>query len=405
MTNSIPLTVSNDSVAKRNVLVLSVCQALSNTGSSLVMTVASLVGLMLADDKSLATLPLAIQFTATTLTTIPASLMMGRFGRKIGFTFGQAIGVGGASLAVYAIYQSDFSLFVLASGLLGAHNAFWQYYRFAAADTASDAYKAKAISYVMAGGVFAAIVGPQIAKWGANAFAPVLFVGGYVAIIGLSMATIVLLQAISVPKPTHVGISVKGRPLGEIARQPVFIVAVTSATLGYAVMVLVMTATPIAMKMCGFGFSDSATIIQWHALAMFAPSFVTGRLIKKFGVLQIIITGTLLNAIAMSINLAGIDFLNFWGGLVFLGLGWNFMFVGGTTLLTDAYRPEEKSKVQALNDFTVFGMVAIASFSSGALLDKFGWNAVNATVTLPVCIAFAGAVWFLLVHTPQKENA
>ena len=402
MTNTPSLTVSTDAVAKRNVLVLSVCQALSNTGTSLIMTVSSLVGLMLADDASLATLPLAIQFTITTLTTIPASLLMGKIGRKAGFTFGQFIGICGASLAVYAIYERDFWLFVVASGMLGSHNAFWQYYRFAAADTASADYKARAISYVMAGGVFAAIVGPQIAKWGENAFAPVLFVGGYVVIIGLSMATILLLQGISIPKPVSVGISVQGRPLGEIMRQPVFIVAVISAMLGYAVMILIMTATPIAMKICGFAFTDSATIIQWHALAMFTPSFFTGRLIRKFGVLNIIIIGTLLNAGAMAVNLAGIDFSNFWGGLVLLGLGWNFMFVGGTTLLTDAYKPEEKSKVQAANDFIVFGAVAIASFSSGALLDKFGWFAVNATVTLPMCIGFAAVVWYRLVHVHKR---
>ena len=390
---------------KRNVLILSGCQALSMTGSSLVFAVCVLAGQYLADDKSLATLPLALQFTGTMLTTIPASLFMGKFGRRVGFTLGQCLGIFGAVLAAYAIYRQDFWLFAAASALLGAHNAFWQYYRFAAADTASEEYKAKAISYVMAGGVFAAVAGPQLAKWSVDMLSPVLFAGGYVVIICLSMLTILLLQAIRIPKPKSVGISSRGRPLRVIMRQPVFIVAVMSGMFGYGVMTLVMTATPLAMKFCGFDFFDTATIIQWHALAMFAPSFITGHLIKKFGVLNIILTGTLLYAASMAANLMGIDFLNFWGGLVLLGLGWNFMFVGGTTLLTEAYRAEEKSKVQAVNDFLVFGTVAIASFSSGALQNTFGWSAVNAAITLPICLAFAVVVWFRLVHTPEKGPA
>ncbi len=391
-------------LAKRNVLVLSICQALSMTGASLVITISALAGQMLADDKSLATLPLALQFTGTMLTTIPASLFMGRVGRKIGFTVGQILGVCGAALASYAIYEGSFWLFAAASALIGSHNAFWQYYRFAAADTASENFKAKAISYVMAGGVFAAVAGPQLGKWSVNAFEPILFVGGYVVVICLSMITIAMLQGISIPRPTSVGISIQGRPLGQIMRQPVFIVAVISAMFGYAVMTLVMTATPLAMKFCGFGFNDTATVIQFHALAMFAPSFFTGHLIKKFGVLHIIVAGTLLNAGSMAVNMMGIEFYNFWLGLVLLGLGWNFMFVGGTTLLTEAYRPEEKSKVQAANDFIVFGTVATASFSSGALQDAIGWSAVNAAVALPMCIAFAAVVWFKLIHSDKNPH-
>ncbi len=402
--SNISHAASFDAVAKRNVLVLSICQALSMTGASLVIFVSALAGQMLADDKSLATLPIAFQFTATMLTTIPASLLMGKIGRKLGFTLGQLIGVCGAALASYAIYEGSFWLFVLASSLLGSHNAFWQYYRFAAADTASGEFKAKAISLVMAGGVFAAVAGPQLAIWSVDIFAPVLFVGCYVAIIFLSTLTIFMLQGISVPKAIAVEISTRGRPLKEIMRQPVFIVAVISAMFGYSVMTLVMTATPLAMKFCGFDFSDTGTVIQFHALAMFAPSFFTGHLIKKFGVLQIIILGAILNIGCMAANLAGIEFVNFWLGLVLLGLGWNFMFVGGTTLLTDAYRPEEKTKVQAANDFIVFGAVSIAAFSSGALFDTFGWAAVNAAVALPMFAAFVASVWFLMASDQKKET-
>jgi len=389
-------------VARRNVMVLSICQALSMTGASLVIAISALAGKMLADDDSLATFPIAFQFTATMLTTIPASLFMGRVGRKVGFVVGQLIGICGAAVASYAIFEGNFWLFAFGSALLGSHNAFWQYYRFAAADTASENFKAKAISLVMAGGVFAAIAGPQLAKWSIDMFEPILFVGGYVAIICLSSITIIMLQGISIPKPTSVGISVKGRPLSVIMRQPVFIVAVIAAMFGYSVMTLVMTATPLAMNFCGFGFSDTATVIQFHALAMFAPSFFTGHLIRKFGVLNIIIMGTVLNICCMAVNLAGIDFYNFWGGLVLLGLGWNFMFIGGTTLLTEAYKSEERSKVQAANDFIVFGTVSIAAFSSGALLDVFGWAAVNAGVALPMCLAFGAVVWFRMVHSPKK---
>jgi len=387
-----------DATARRNVLILAVCLALSMTGISLVMTVSALAGKMLADNDSLSTLPLSMQFVATMCATIPASLFMGHVGRRIGFTVGQLIGIVGAALAAYAIYVGSFWTFVAGSMLIGVHNAFWQFYRFAAADTATAEFRPRAISYVMAGGVFAAIAGPQLPKWSIDLFSPILFAGGYVCIVGLSFLTIILLQGIRIPKPVSVGISTAGRPLTKILRQPTLIVAVVAAMLGYAVMTLVMTATPLAMQFCGFGFDDTATVIQWHALAMFAPNFFTGHLIKRFGVLHIIVIGALLNIGCMAVNLMGIDFANFWLGLVLLGLGWNFMFVGGTTLLTETYRPEEQSKVQAVNDFLVFSLVAAASLSSGVLQHTVGWAAVNAAIALPMMIAFTLTVWFKVAH-------
>lgn len=390
---------------RRNVLILAICQALSMSGSSLVMTISALAGQMLATDKSMATVPLALQFTATMMTTIPASLLMGRIGRRAGFTLGQAVGFCGAAVACWAIFLGDFWLFATGSALLGVHNAFWQYYRFAAADTAGPDFRARAISYVLAGGVIAAVLGPQISKWTVDIFEPVMFAGGYAGMLGLSTLTIMLLQAVRIPHGGPKRLVAAGRPLVEIIRQPTFILAVATAMFGYGVMTLVMTATPLAMTICGFGFSETATVIQWHVLAMFAPSFFTGDLIRRFGVLNVIIAGTLLNTGAMAANLSGLNIANFTGGLVLLGLGWNFMFIGGTTLVTETYRPEEQAKVQAFNDFLVFGTVAMASFSSGALQATLGWTAVNITMSVPMFAIFLGAIWFKISGPGNPSRA
>ena len=387
---------------RKNVFVLALSQALSMSGMSMVMTASALTGLMLADDKSLATVPMALQFVAAMITTIPASLFMGRYGRRIGFSVGQAVGACGALLATYAIYTQSFWLFATASLLLGIHVAFWQYFRFAAADSASPDFKAKAISYVLAGGVISSFLGPQLAKFGEKLLEPIIFAGIYILIAGLCITTLFLIQAIKIPSPKSAGINNSGRPILEIMRQPVFIVAAMSGMFGYGAMTFVMIATPLAMNFCGFAFTDSATVIQWHVLAMFAPSFITGSLIKKFGVLNIILCGVVLNVCAIAINLSGIEFLNFSIGLATIGLGWNFMFIGGTTLLTEAYRPEERSKVQAANDFMVLSTTTIAAFSSGALQQSVGWALVNAMVTVPMTLVFTAVIWFKFIYLPKQ---
>ncbi len=394
-----------DRATGRNVTVLAFCQALAMSGSSMVATMSALVGLELADDKSLATLPVAFQFTAMMLSTVFASLLMGRYGRRAGFIIGQIIGVAGGAVSVYAIFFADFWLFAFAGGLLGVHNAFWQHYRFAAADTAGIDYRARAISYVLAGGVLAAALGPQLSKWSVDWFQPVMFAGGYATLIILCVVTMVLLQFVDIPRPPRRQPGAyAGRPLLEIAGQPVFIVAVLASMCSYGVMTLVMTATPLAMRVHGFAFNDSATVIQWHVLAMFAPSFFTGSLIRRFGVTNVIIAGTLLITFCMAVNISGIDFTHFWLGLVLLGLGWNFMFIGGTTLVTEAYRPEEQARVQAMNDFLVFSTVAMASFGSGALQANFGWVAVNLGLALPMFIVFTAMVWFkAYVRSPKAR--
>lgn len=405
--------------ARRNVFLLSSCLALSMTGTSLNMVVSALAGAALADPEAvhhlpllgtvpevaLATLPLSLQFIGTMAATIPASMFMRRYGRRIGFTLGQAIGAIGAGLAAWSIILGDFWMFALCGLILGTHNAFWQYYRFAASETASPEFRSKAISLVMAGGVVAAIAGPELAKVSRDLFAPMMFAGSFASIVLLCLVAMVLLQFIRIPGLTVEERRDSGRPLATIARQPAFLVAVLSAMFGYAVMSLVMTATPLAMLYCGLSFEQTAFVIQWHALGMFVPSFFTGHLIRKFGVLNIIKIGAILNFACVGVNLAGVELANFWFALLLLGVGWNFMFVGGTTLLTETYAPAERNKVQALNDFLVFGMVSVASLSAGMLQGLAGWEAVNLAIVAPLGIAFLAALWLNLRRRREARFA
>jgi MFS family permease len=383
---------------RRNVLLLALCQALTNSGTSMLITVASLAGFSLAPDKALATLPLALQWVATMATTVPASLLMRRLGRRIGLSVGALIFGSGGVLGVAALKIGSFELFSLACMCVGAGNAFAQYYRFAAADAAPDHFKSKAISLVLAGGVFAAIAGPELAKLTIAALLPALYAGCYATLTILALAILVVLQGVKIPRLTTQELRESGRPLRQIARQPVFIVAVLSAAVGYGSMTLIMTATPLAMTGCGFAFSDTATVIQGHVLAMFLPSFFTGSLIQRIGVLRIIALGSLLIGGCLVANMTGVAFANFSVGLALLGLGWNFMFVGGSTLLTRAYTTAERAKTQAANDFVVFTTSVIGAFSSGMLQSKFGWVAVNAGIAPAMLIALAGIAWFALTQ-------
>lgn len=357
---------------RRNVLLLALCQALHNSGTSMLIVVSALAGYMLAEDKSLATLPLALQWTATMATTIPASLLMRRYGRRLGLSVGALIFAGAGMLGVVALRLGSFELFSVACMCVGSGNAFAQYYRFAAADSAPENFRGKAISLVLAGGVVAAVVGPELAKLTIDWLLPALYAGCYAALSLLALSIVVVLQGVRIPRLSAEQLSSSGRPLREIARQPVFVVAVLSGMLGYGSMTLIMTATPLAMMGCGFAFSDTATVIQGHVLAMFLPSFFTGSLIQRFGVLRIIAAGSVLTAGCLIANMSGIAFANFWTGLALLGLGWNFMFVGGSTLLTQAYTTQERGKTQAANDFIVFSSSVFAAFGSGMLQNKFG---------------------------------
>ncbi|MFT5489315.1 MAG: MFS family permease [Paracoccaceae bacterium] len=364
------------------------------TSTSAIISTAPIVGgILLTDDKSLATLPLALQFVAMALTTIPASLYMGRFGRKVGFITGAGIGACGGALGAYAITQGDFTLFCVASLLTGSFNGFCHYFRFAAADVSTAAYRSKAISFVLAGSIVAALLGPTLARNTADLMA-VQFAGVYLALIVVYLLVGCVVSFIDIPAPTAEQRKAGGgRPLSVIARQPKFIIAVCAATFGYLVMSFLMTVTPIAMGVCGFTFSDSSYVIQAHILGMYAPAFVTGHLINRFGVNNILIAGSILCGASIVIHLSGIGFMNFLSGLVLVGIGWNFLFTGGTTLLTQTYTPEEKAKVQGLNDFFIWGTISIGAVTSGAVQHSVGWDAVNLVMAPLVVIVFATTLW------------
>jgi MFS family permease len=391
--------MSNDAIARQAAIVLAVAQGLYSSATVILIATAGLVGTQIAPSKAWATVPVSAFVIGTALTTIPASLLMKRIGRRAGFMLGAFIGFLGALLAIYAVYQRHFALFCLAAVLQGVFQASSQYFRFAAADAASPAFKAKAISWVLTGGVAAAVFGTLIVMATTDLLAPVTFAGCYVAMAALSLATVAVLAFLKLPPEHSVHESGPSRPLSEIIRQPRLIVAISTAMLAYGMMNLVMTATPIAMIDCGFNVRDSSWIIQWHALAMFVPSFFTGHLIRRFGVETISAIGMVLLAAAGIAGLAGIAFENFAIGLILLGLGWNFGFIGGTTMLTDCYRPAEKNKVQALNDFTIFATVAVASLTSGKLLDWFGWGAVNIAVFPAVALALVMLGWLYTLRS------
>jgi MFS family permease len=388
--------------ARKNVLLLTVTQALAMTGQIMNVTTSALAGYELATDKSLATLAVGLQFTATMAAVVPASMLMARIGRRWGFVLGALAQVVGALGAAASILVGNFWLFSLCGLLFGIANGCSIYYRFAAADTADDAFRAKAISLVLGGGVAAALVGPEVARWSRDLMLPHLYAGTYGLLGCLGVANCLVLAFLDIPKPPRARFTA-GRRLTQIAAQPRFMVAVLSAMLAYGVMSLLMTATPLAMMACGHTFDDSALVIQWHALGMFAPAFVTGHLIRRFGLATIMQTGAAVLLVGLAADLAGQAVVHFWVGLVLLGVGWNFLFVGATTLLTETYRPEEKAKVQALNDLCVFSVTALAAFSAGALQFHFGWDMVNYGVVPLVVLALVGSLW--LRRTAQRPAA
>ena len=361
--------------------------------SALIITVSALVGDQLAPDKSLITLPLALQFIAMMASTAPASLLMRRFGRRAGFSLGALLGCAAGLVGMYAILVGSFALLCVGAVLFGIFSCHVQYYRFAAADTASEKFKSQAISLVLAGGVLAAILGPELAKWSRDLLAPVLFAGAYLCIAGLAVVSLLILQFIDIPKPEIGASGDSGRPIGVIMRQPAFIVAVLCAMVSYGSMNLVMTTTPLAMVASEHPFNSAAMVIQWHIVGMYAPSFFTGHLIRRFGVVPILSLGAILILGCIAINLSGVSVFHFWSGLVLLGLGWNFMFVGGTSLLTETYRTEERAKVQAVNEFMIFATVSCTALLSGALFNFLGWEAVNLGVVGPILVSLGAIIW------------
>lgn len=377
---------------KRNVLLLALCQALFTSTTSMMIAMGALVGHALATDKGLATLPVTAQVLGMALATMPASLLMKRVGRRLGFILGCLVGISGGLVAALAVVQGSFWLFALGSALVGVFAAHGLLYRFAATDTAPPDFRARAISWVLAGGVAAGFLGPQIAKW-TRPLLPVEYVGAYLAVAGLCLLSIGLLAWLDIPRPRDDPRAVAARPLGVIVRQPRFVVAALSAMVGYAVMNLIMTGTPLAMVGHHHRFDDAAMVIQWHVVAMYLPSFVTGAWISRFGVQRIIFTGVVLMFAAIGTGLGGTSLPHFWVALIFLGVGWNFMFIGGSTLLTSTHSENERYRTQGLNDFLIFGSMAVASLSSGQLLYHLGWQMVLVTGVPFLGLSAAALLW------------
>jgi MFS family permease len=382
-------------IAKKNVAILSACQALLFTNNSTVIALNGLAGYALAANKALATLPVTGWVIGAALTTFPASMLMKVIGRRAGFTLGALIGVAGAALCAAALYAGSFWLLCLGTSVFGVYNAFAQYYRFAAVDSAPPDFKAKAISLVLAGGLVGGIIGPETSKHTVDLL-PTLYLGGYLALIGFLVPVIALLQLLDIPPLRQAGAVEPARPLREIMAQPAFIVAVIAAAMGYGVMNLLMTATPLAMAVCGHPYSAAATVIGWHVIGMFGPSLFTGSLITRFGVVNVMFAGVVLLFACIGIALSGISVPHFWLALVILGVGWNFLYIGGTTLITGAARPSERAKTQGANDLIIFMVLGASSFGSGLLLETNGWRTIN-VLALPLAAVIAAAVaWFAL---------
>ena len=370
---------------RRNIFVLSLCVALSASAMSLIFTVAAVIGYSLATDKSLSTLPIAFMMIAMMAMTAPSAMVMAKFGRRFGFWMGSGIAMLGALSGMGAVYYSNFWLLCVACACIGAGNAIAMQYRFAAAEAAPPEFRARAISYTMLGGLASAFIGPNLASFARDWFETVPFLGTFVALIGLQVLLIIAIGQLRLPDARGVKHVEPARALKTVLGQPAIIIAIFAGALGYAVMSFVMTATPLAILDCDYVFGDAAFIIQWHVVGMYAPGFFTGNLIKRFGALKVIQAGAILNFVCLAVALSGEDLLaNFWVSLVILGIAWNFMFVGATTFLTENYRPSEQARVQAINEFVVFGTVAIGSLSAGTIYAASGWITLLYSAALPV---------------------
>lgn len=394
----------DDARARRAVAILAWAQSILGSQMSVHFILGGLAGAMLANDAALATLPISMTVLGSMLTAPVMSMIMGRFGRRVGFLLGVTAAACGAALAAYAISEKHFALFCAASMMMGIYMSAQAFYRFAAADMATPAFRPKAISYVLAGGLVAAVLGPEIVVRFKDLLAPVPYAGGYMALVVLNIVGVIPLFFLNIPRPVRPRRGQRsGRPWREILADRRVVVAMLCAMVSYALMNLVMTSTPLAMIACGFVTDDAAHIVRIHVLAMFAPSFFTGALIHRFGASRIIATGLVLLAACAGVGLSGISFGHFGVALALLGLGWNFGFIGATTMLAGAHRPEEQARVQGMNDFLVFGMVTIGSFASGALMAHWGWEAVNLAMLPALALAAAALAWLVLEERRSEQ--
>ncbi len=385
----------DDRLARRNALVLAGAQALAGANNTVIVTTGGIIGVMLAPDKGLATLPITMMVLGMWAGTLPVGFAAKNLGRRTALQIGSACGVIGGLIDTLAVLQNAFGLFLLGAFFCGLYAAAHQSYRFAAADTASASFRPKAVSWVLAGGILAGVLGPQLVIFTKELWAPYLFAATYVAQAAVAALAAAVLMLVKIPRVPSGPAVDGGRPILEIARQPRFIIAVSCAVVSYAVMNFVMTSAPVAMVACDHSVTEATLGLQWHVLGMYVPSFFTGSLIARFGVERIVGSGLALIACAAALAVAGISLGHFWGALVLLGVGWNFAFIGATAMVTECYRPMERNKVQAFNDFLVFGTMAVASFASGQMLANVGWSAVNA-MTIPV-VVIAGALLVALV--------
>ncbi|MEZ9764766.1 MFS transporter [Vibrio splendidus] len=383
----------------RNVWLLSLCQALLMTGNILLISVIGLIGKQIAPSVSMITFPVALQFLGLMAATIPASLISGKLGRKRGFSIGNVVGITGASLATYALSQQHFYLFCFATFLLGIGIGFGTLYRFAAIEVCDENARHRAISISMAGGVLAAVLGPNLAIMSQQWSADGLYIGAFASLIGLNILALLILQTIQFPKVSYNSLAPKADSIRVIVKAPNFISAVFAAMVAYAVMNILMTATPLAMIGCGFDFTKAAGVIEWHVLGMFVPAFFTGSLIEKFGSRMMILAGGILFVVCIAINIHGESIWHFRAALVVLGVGWNFMFIAATGLFSQSYQLQNKAKAQAFNEFIVFGCVTITAMLSGWLESTAGWQNLNIYV-----LPFVLAVILLFAFSARKSR-
>ncbi|MSQ49302.1 MAG: MFS transporter [Betaproteobacteria bacterium] len=391
-----PSTASN---ARFNVGLLAACQAMLFTNNATLIAINGLAGLALAPQLSLATLPVTCWVIGAAITTMPASLYMKKVGRRSGLIRGASVGILGALLCATAIWQANFWLLCFGTLVWGACNAFGQYYRFVAAEVAAPDFRATAVSLVLAGGLVGGILGPTMSRFTIDLIGP-KFAGAYLALIACALVTMAILSRIRIPDPTAAEQVASGRPLSVIAAQPKYIVAVLSAAVSYGVMNFLMTSTPIAMGVCGYPYGDAAFVISSHVVAMFLPSFFTGGLIRRLGAIPVMLAGAALNVVCIVVALAGVAVANFWWSLVLLGVGWNFLYIGATTLLTETYRPEERAKAQGANEMAIFAMMAISSLSSGMIVTNAGWEKVNYAATPLIAVVILALVFLYFRKAP-----
>jgi len=393
------LEEQKNSPGRATVAILSACQAMHVTGTSLMVTISALVGLSLAPDPRMATLPMGFQALAAMLSTLPASHLMKRRGRRFGFTLGALLAASGALTAALAVSLGRFPLLCAGTFLFGTSVGTFQYYRFAAADSVAESERARAISLVLAGGVAAAFLGPNLASWSREAITETPFLASFLTLASLQLVTLTLLRFVDVPSPSAAEQRKSSTPAWHYLRRPTFLVAAVGAVVAYGVMNSLMAATPLAMEARGYMFDHTASVVQWHVVGMFAPAFFSGRLVQRFGTLPMMAAGASILAAGVATHLSGATLAHFLLGLAAIGIGWNFLFVAASTLLTTTYAPEEKATAQGINDLLIYGTVTLTATTAGGLYEVLGWRVMNFATLVPIAL-----VLLLIGYASQRRR-